>query len=337
MNVDVRLTLRSNLVLFYSLLCLLLFANSTAADTCRIPEQWEGLWFLKSAPDPIRIHGTTISEKGVCRTNSSDKFLIYNSTDGCVRCMVIYQKHKNVLQYKETSCITEKRGRIKTLNEVCGEINGDNPLVSLFRHDAVPEVCPFTGHWQFLYSKGQGECKDPMSTIQSCTDHASVIFKFKACHDVGGSESKDEKLECFAEWKDGQFFYLVGKVTHNLVKTDEDRFRCYVLDKVNSSAISMAQSSSASCDNLLSPSEGSLTMKIYKTATTTKQMCEFPTWILQSWKSLDGADVYNFSNFSFRTYNTSTPNSVIRDGYCVRHEKKTDAFTELIVHSTNHW
>lgn len=34
------------------------------------------------------------------------------------------------------------------------------------------------------------ECRDPPSTIDQCTDDRHLLFKFRACIDIHGSESK---------------------------------------------------------------------------------------------------------------------------------------------------
>lgn len=80
--------------------------DSSNSGGCRFPEEWVGTWFQKGVPDPIRITSNgDISEKGSCKEISGDKFLIENRHERCLRCMVINQKHSNVLQYKESKCL----------------------------------------------------------------------------------------------------------------------------------------------------------------------------------------------------------------------------------------
>lgn len=64
-----------------------------------------------------------------------------------------------------------------------------------------PIKCPFTGPFTFSYSRGINECKDPFSTINECTDDRHMLFKFRACIDIPGSESRGKKLTVFIVFK----------------------------------------------------------------------------------------------------------------------------------------
>jgi hypothetical protein len=53
-----------------------------------------------------------------------------------------------------------------------------------------------------------------------------------------------EELTCLAAWKDGNARYLVGLVTHNHATSNEERFRCFVYEKINSNSGKYGESSS---------------------------------------------------------------------------------------------
>ncbi|CAG7734707.1 unnamed protein product, partial [Allacma fusca] len=57
----------------------------------------------------------------------------------CYRCLVINDRHENVLQYKESPFCEDKNN----LEYLCSQITGDAQLYSLFRIDGVPDECPF--------------------------------------------------------------------------------------------------------------------------------------------------------------------------------------------------
>ncbi|KAI1290449.1 hypothetical protein HDE_08733 [Halotydeus destructor] len=311
-------------------------------EPCNFPSDWTGTWFLKGASDPIRISGNEISDKGLCKEISGDKFLVENVNEKCVRCMVINEKHPNVLQYKETYCVPSNK-RHHSLKEVCSEINGDAQLFSLFRLDTPPVKCPFEeAPYKFSYNSGRGECREPLSSIDSCTDDAHLLFRFQACADVDGTESRVEELECFGHWKDGSVRYLVGKVDHNTAKTDQDKFRCFVFDKMmiddasGKSSYQIAQSGDATCDGIFSPTEGSRTMKLSSTDPVTPS-CFFPSWLSgqRHWQTLDRSQVYDFSkNNTFRVFN-ATSGTVIRTATCTREESYSAAYHEFVVHSVS--
>lgn len=301
-----------------------------------------------------------MSEKGVCRETSGDKFLIESRSERCVRCIVLNQKHSNVLQYKETFCFPNPRNNPRRLRDVCSEINGDASLYSLFRLDTPTVPCPFSGPFTFSYSRGHGECQEPMSSIQSCVDSTRLRFRFQACADVLGSESRDEVLSCYGEWKEGSTRYLVGKMTHKITRTDEDRFRCFVFERLSQGtsdddeAINdapnegylLAQSGDATCDGLSTVYEGSRIMKLTKSSSVIGS-CDFPPEVTMSkyWKYLD--EIYDFSkNSTLRVYN-STSAEIIRTITCIRQDKtanpsdedslETSSFFEYVVHSVSEW
>ncbi|XP_015791837.1 uncharacterized protein LOC107368516 [Tetranychus urticae] len=303
---------------------LFMFASTKA---CQFPEHWSGSWFQKGIHDKIRISRNSISDKGNCTSNDKYKFLVYNSAENCARCMAIYEKHVNVLQYKETYCAPVPR----RLSDLCEEINGDAPLFSLFRLDTPPVPCPFSGYFKFTYNRGRGECKDPPSTIDSCTDENRLLFRFQACADIEGSESKVVTLECYATWKGGSFKFLVGKFLHPLAKDEDDRFHCFLFEQGSGGTYHLAQSADASCEGLEQALEGPATMELTPTERL-ESKCSFPDLTVkgQYWQTLDGLHVYDFGHEnSFNVYHKN--GTLLRFVNCTQHDPTSDAF---VVYST---
>lgn len=82
------------------------------------------------------------------------------------------------------------------------------------------------------------------------------MLSFQACPDVSGTESTGkisfslpffsysfcvinffcyilvEELTCLATWKDGNSRYLVGLVSHHHAVSNEERYRCFVYEKI---------------------------------------------------------------------------------------------------------
>lgn len=176
--------------------------------TCQLPPTWAGRWY-QSNKEPIRVTNSDISDKGVCRDQKGDKFLFEfggnqaKNQQPCLMCLVINERHLNVLQYKESSCqpipanyhnrssnllaagASDDRDH-SLLDSICNDITGDAPLESLFRLDTPPIECPVSGQYSFSYDA----CREPQSTLDSCIDKKQLNFKFSACPDVPGSESK---------------------------------------------------------------------------------------------------------------------------------------------------
>ncbi|XP_011495489.1 PREDICTED: uncharacterized protein LOC105360309 [Ceratosolen solmsi marchali] len=310
-------------------------AFSSRTPECTFPSRWEGTWFQSGVRQSIVISKNILSSKGNCLHNEGDKFLLVDEKS-CYRCVVIHEKHSNVLQYKETYC-----QRRDSLSSLCSYITGDALLFSMFREEATSVPCPFHGPMTFTYNRGHGRCSSPQSNVDTCTDESRLLFRYQACPDVPGSESTVEELECLATWKEGSNRYLVGRLHNGHSLSNEDRYRCFVYERggqnvagLNRAAAAalgiasildheiasaaagpipegspeiykVAQSGDATCNGLFSPLEGSRTMTLTKASSPGK--CWFPTWLTGktslTWHTLDLTRSYTFhmSNASLHT------------------------------------
>lgn len=50
---------------------------------------------------------------------------------------------------------------------------------------SINSLGPFT----FTYNRGHGECRNPVSNIESCTEDSRLLLNLQACPDVAGTES----------------------------------------------------------------------------------------------------------------------------------------------------
>lgn len=88
-----------------------------------------------------------------------------------------------------------------------------------------------------------------------------------------------EELVCLAHWKDGSTRYLVGQLQHKMATSDEDRYRCFVWERRSTKirqGYDVAQSGDATCNGLLSPTEGSRTMRLTKGESIRPQLPQTP-------------------------------------------------------------
>lgn len=293
---------------------------SSSSSSCQFPLIWSGTWFQSGIVRQVHIDRHTFSTKGKCIKSSGDKFLMEDRKENLFRCVVIIEKHPNVLQYKEA--FTDRSESLETL---CSFITGDDPLFSMVRVNATPVPCPFKGPYQFTYYRGYSpECENPPSTIDACTDDWRLQLRFQACPDVIGSESTVEELVCLATWKEGSMHYLVGQLERKIPKmatTAEDKYRCFVYEKRkgdfdgHTGTFHLAQSGDATC-NGLQTIEGSRTLKLTKIAvhpTTTEFAsvgCTYPSWmtdVARQWHTLDWRRTYTFGhhNATLRVTNAS--------------------------------
>lgn len=297
------------------IVCLLLGFATCIHGACQFPPEWSGKWFQSGLSQPVEVNSTHIQEKGVCvETGRPDRYLIEDRSDNCFRCMVIHQKHYNVLQYKETYCL---QGKI-LLDDLCEKIVGDAALYSMFRLDAKPIHCPFKGgpSFTFTYNRNLGECRSPVSKADSCTDESRMLLRYQACPDVHNSESTVETLTCLALWRDGSMKYMMGKLEHQMATSDEDRYRCFVWNHQDG-VYYVAQSGDATCNGLPSATEGSRMMQLTKVDSSSHYQvanCKFPSWLTdhQKWHTLDLSKTYHFS-----LHNGTMGVTSVRDGETV--------------------
>lgn len=58
-------------------------------------------------------------------------------------------------------------------------------VLVFFSSSSINSAGPFT----FTYNRGHGECKNPVSNIESCTEDSKLLLNLQACPDVAGTES----------------------------------------------------------------------------------------------------------------------------------------------------
>ncbi|RVE54390.1 hypothetical protein evm_000875, partial [Chilo suppressalis] len=234
---------------------------------CTFPDSWTGSWFLSGYPSLIAINSTHIQSKGECsERESTDKFLLYDRSDDSYRCMVIHEKHKYVLQYKESPVWPKD-----SLSTICEQISGDAPLYSMFRKEPrpVPQECPFhPAPFTFTYNRGTGDCTNPPSRAEACTDNSRLLLRYMACPDVPGTESNgdDEHNRChFPSWilehhkwfsldHTHQYHFTTKNATLKIMNTDgsyeEKRLVCHsILEQKEKKHIKLVAHVTRGCES----------------------------------------------------------------------------------------
>lgn len=158
-------------------------------------------------------------------------------------------------------------------------------------------------------------------------------------------------MECLATWKEGSFVYLVGKMSHDGAKSDQDKFRCFILDLTNSnSSITLGQSNDASCEGLTSPNDGLRSLKLTRLdgsnrASSTffsnqfnSQPCTFPAELVGKHllTTLDSTNIYEFSNnFTLNIRNSRNKQQLISSYTCLTQKSTEHQFTNTNNQFTN--
>ena len=134
-----------------------------------------------------------------------DKFIFYEPEDNCYRCIFIMQKHTNVLQYRASFC-TESSDFYMN----CNNLTPESELMTIYRHDSVPEKCPLGGlyvmskppqleiqtsdsrSYRDTFNPSAGsDCKDTSdktdSKIMECSDDSMLKLQFGKCTNMPSS------------------------------------------------------------------------------------------------------------------------------------------------------
>lgn len=316
--------------------CLLvvLAAHHARASTtnCSLPDSWRGRWFHSGVAAPVVITAKKIDFKGICTEQDRDRFLLKDPKHNCYRCLVVHQRHYNVLQYKETFCDTTGG-----LANVCDMLTGDSLLNSLFRLDAQPIPCPFPDSYTFTYARGHSECAYPLSTVDSCTVEHKMLFRYQACPDVQGTESTQEELVCLGKWREGSNNYLVGKSDNPRATSDEDRYQCFVFkewSKGNNRGYHVAQSGDATCNGLYSIYGGSMRL-VMQRMDPSGSRCNFPIWVEGGyiWHSLDSTTTLHVSRRN-HTLRLKTPERIVTHSCLMpyAHTRMSATYVTKVVH-----
>ncbi|XP_012528487.1 uncharacterized protein LOC105832246 [Monomorium pharaonis] len=268
----------------------------SANGACEFPSSWSGEWYQYGKQHTVVINTTVLGERA-CIERMDDKYVVYG--ENCYHCMIINGRHENVIQYREGWCNTERT----SLEEMCAIITSDDTLYSMFRMNSKPISCPFSGaSFQFTYNRGYGECVQPISLAEKCTDESKLLLKYQACPDVTGTESNTEELQCLAIWNDGRNKYLVGTLKERSALTSGTRtYRCFLYEEKSHHQGKMiyllAQSGDPTCNGLTTVFEGSPTIKLTK-VDKEHSRCKYPAWVTQhhDWHSLNGSKSYHFTN-----------------------------------------
>jgi len=315
---------------------------------CRLPFDWLGSWHHLGYDDPLNITEAGIDKKGTCfqqLENNHDmkksKFgqFIMKEEKGCLKCLIIYQKHFNVLQYRESDCDYKENllTRGDGLISLCQDIPGDAVMYSMIRVMSRPVECPLQGPYRLAYGKGGADkqCSHPPSLMDSCSDNSVIQVKYQACPDIQGSESKVERMTCVAKWKEGNKRYFVALVSSRQSKwlEHQERYQCFLYEDI-SNKMKMAQGQfTSSCQGLWSVLEGSRTFSLEKL--TKPEACTLPHFLSRSprWKSMNqNLSLHlddDFKSFSFMKSGTILEQAVCHSSEIDSSRKKAQVIAHV--------
>ena len=144
--------------------------------------------------------------------------------------------------------------------------------------------------------------------------------------------------------------YLVGKMSHDTAKSDQDKFRCFILDLTNSNqSVTMSQSNDASCEGLTSPTDGIRSLKLTRLDASNRasssffssqfssEPCTFPAELVgkRLLTTLDGTSIYEFSNnFTLNIRNSRNKQQLISSYTCLTQKSSDQHFASHHPHGS---
>lgn len=131
-----------------------------------------------------------------------------------------------------------------------------------------------------------------------------------------------EVLKCYADWTEGNNYYMIGRLEHASNQLDKGKFRCFVYEKsADGKFIQMAQSLEESCYGLINANEGPKTLRL-TAKTPTLNKCHFPSYIrnqAENWMSVDKSLIYMFNtNSTSYQVKETKEGSIIEEATCLQ-------------------
>ncbi|KAK2191906.1 hypothetical protein NP493_43g07000 [Ridgeia piscesae] len=253
---------------------------------------------------------------------------------GCYTCILMKQRHRNILQFKESYCVGKDN-----FYKICSQIGLQTLLHVLIREPGRPTTCPFRDAFHFSYNNNTGGfCRDPTSYVKPCASDAKFRFHFKHCPHAAYTHNTEVDLECLATWKDlpdQQFMVARLRSRSGGIMPKEARYRCFMYRSLGT-LVYVAMSGDASCRGLRSPRDGPLVMEFTKDSFGWPHpSCTFPTWISDTtWRDLSGKHLYQVDasaglmRMSYRQHLTSEPEAQ-RAYRCAKGTKRRRASSEF--------
>uniref|UniRef100_A0A182M2T7 Uncharacterized protein n=1 Tax=Anopheles culicifacies TaxID=139723 RepID=A0A182M2T7_9DIPT len=228
------------------------------------------------------------------------------------------------IRHRSRSRAEEAQEENGCCNDMFPTANTTTPLISA----AVPERY----HQSTLVSVPSHHRSRTKLLYRSIVQICLALFLILGCCDAAKQEV--EELTCLAWWKDGNSRYLVGLVSHHHATSNEERFRCFVYEKLSGSEYKLAQSGDATCNGLESAEVGSRIMTLKKAPLMDR--CDFPVWFKgpRFWHALMGSAHYVF-DASDGSLHIKKPNGhTVARSLCEQINKQTSSEMMAVVHHT---
>ncbi|CAF1443879.1 unnamed protein product, partial [Adineta ricciae] len=210
----------------------------------------------------------------------------------CTRCLLLIERHKNLLQYRESEC--SDADDLLNVTSCPNMIAPDAALYTLHRNDAQPQLCPIQPplHLTSLTKDGSTCHQSSLSKsyISECANDNQFHLHL-ACS--SHQRTLDLQLLCVGTWIDGFHTYFVTRILSKPPNIDS-QYACFHLvtrQEDLSTSVSLSMATDDSCRDLNSkymPIIMTLSSPNRHKENESNRTCTFPEEFQQSnWYSLN--------------------------------------------------
>ncbi|CAF1173254.1 unnamed protein product [Didymodactylos carnosus] len=234
---------------------------------CNISSTYYAYWYQRGMTSLLEINQTHFQTKGRCiEKYHSDQYVFSDQVNRCNRCILFVQRHRNLLQYRESECNED------TSSSTCS-FTPDADLYTLHRNDSKPEPCPISPSYSLTYTKHGHACNKSGSILAECANENQFRLHFACLNST-------IQLTCVATWTEGFHSYFAAR-------TYQDHYICFHYSTKHSRITSFEMSMASSCTD--AANKHTATVMNLSSTRHTELPCTYPEWLYREWNSLNNS------------------------------------------------
>jgi len=219
---------------------------------CTIPRVIQGEWYSreKNLDTVTIIDASKMSRRGTCMEHKSDYASTYqflfadNPQDrqSCHYCVTIYVRTVNIIEKRESGCVTLSGNEKAKLEQVCKRLDDDSQVITLFAENYTPINCrsSLEGVFHFDYQNRfsfTGECRHPDQQIHSCQNVGSQFLianqkfniTYRKCEGMSWTFDGVVEFACLGDWFVGKDHFFA--VANTKESRKDEKYRCMLKNR----------------------------------------------------------------------------------------------------------
>ncbi|UJR26532.1 hypothetical protein I4U23_007855 [Adineta vaga] len=283
----------------------------SACSLCNMPTAWLGSWYQRGMSSLLEITIDHIQTKGRCiDVLPSEQYYLFNDRiNRCTRCLLFIERHRNLLQYRESEC--SDADDLSNVTSCPNMIAPDAALYTLHRNDSQPQLCPIQPPFQLTTLFKDGSICDHTSLsksyISECANDNQFRLHLSSCSSY--QRTFDLQLLCVGTWIDGFHTYFVTRILSKSSDND-NQYACFHLitkQEDLSTSVSLSMATDDSCRDLNSkymPTVMALSSTNRHKENESNRSCIFPKELQHSaWYSLNRSIQMVIKNTDIELFN----------------------------------